>query len=238
MSQTIKSSTEPGAFLNWVKGQWRTWPDEGFHGNHILHSFRHSSAQISHRTSQTLHIMPDLGQMARSSSCEPEMHGNGLKSTVVFHGYHIPLSFCHSLGQVCHCAVFTSSSQYNARFRSGGEVNRASSSEALGSRFENRSFYEYSFFSPKLKSPQSRGHTWIFELSEGGGDNQKILESVLMMQRNPFGDSHWKRNFFTTVFRDYNLRPSHYSSGFFHSSKFFHSWNGLETKTLKGFSIE
>ena len=55
------------------------------------------------------------------------------------------------------------------------DVDTASSSDTLGSRFKHRSVFKYGFFSPKPKGSTELGAPlWTFELSEGdGGDSQK-----------------------------------------------------------------
>ena len=50
------------------------------------------------------------------------------------------------------------------------DVDTASSSDALGSRFKHRSVFKYGFFSPKPKGSTELGAPlWTFELSEGDG---------------------------------------------------------------------
>ena len=72
------------------------------------------------------------------------------------------------------------------------DVDTASSSDALGSRFKHRSVFKYGFFSPKPKGSTELGAPlWTFELSEGdGGDSQKekkrLLSEAKIPQVNPF----------------------------------------------------
>ena len=112
------------------------------------------------------------GKVEWPSSCEPEMHGNGLKSTLVFHGYH-PSAFVTRW--VKFVTVQCSPQALNVTPDSGQVAKWIEQPPLkLGSRVRipPRSMH-IAPFPQSLKSPQRRGHTWIIELSEGGGDNQK-----------------------------------------------------------------
>ena len=162
-------------FLNWVRGLGITMTDltrRGFWWQ------SHPPLLLLLFCSNQLPYIADSPYNARFrsdgkvDSSEPEVHGDGLKSTLVFHGYH-PSAFVTRW--VKFVTVQCSPQALNIIPDSGQVAKWIEHPPlkllVLGSN-PARSM-NITPFPQSLKSPQRRGHSWIFELSEGGGNNQK-----------------------------------------------------------------